>query len=246
MGSKNRILSKINKKELGKIFTLRSLNEPLTRTNYRAIAKLLNEEKIQKVKGLKGCYFRPKRGVLGLIQPTESNIINCITEEGRKGYISGLLLYNQLKLTTQIPRIITVTLCKSTFATPRIAKVQEIEIKYKRSRVAVKENIEELQWLDILKNINKIPGTTPNSVIKTFKNTIKNKKLKKRKLLRLSQYYPPRVRALTGAVIENYCKKDQLKENINKIKSNLIKSGSIYKIRIDNQILPNKETWNID
>jgi hypothetical protein len=95
--------------------------------------------------------------------------------------------------------------------------------------------------LDFLKYINKAPDVSIEAVLTTVKQEIlKLENSKQKKLISLAKEYPPKVRALLGALLQSMGKWDfafTLKETLNPLSS--------YKLNIDASILPNKEKWRI-
>ena len=62
-----------------------------------------------------------------------------------------------------------------------------------------------------------------------------------KKLMKLSTNYPPRIRALLGALIEIEFKSS----NIKNFKKRITSKGSFYKAPIKARDLPNSRSWNI-
>ena len=97
------------------------------------------------------------------------------------------------------------------------------------------------QILDALKDIKKIPATTPENAFIYLRNIIK--KEDKNNQLKLANYalnYTPRTRALLGAILKEiglYKEAFMLKETLNSLTK--------YKIEISNTTLPSKKYWNI-
>jgi hypothetical protein len=98
-----------------------------------------------------------------------------------------------------------------------------------------------VQILDALKDIKKIPATTPENAFISLRNIIQ--KESRANQIKLSEYamkYTPRTRALTGAVLKGIGLWEQsflLKETLN--------PTTKYKIGITIDTLPSKKYWNI-
>jgi hypothetical protein len=119
----------------------------------------------------------------------------------RVGYVTGYVLYNQLSLTTQMASTTKI-------ATNRNLKKINIGWLKTNSVKAYAEVTEEnyplLGILDALKDIKSIPDSSASNAIKILMPKIKV--LKKNDIENLIKYalqYPPRVRALLGAILEN-------------------------------------------
>jgi predicted transcriptional regulator of viral defense system len=74
----------------------------------KAISRMVSEKRLERLS--KGKFYVPKKGVLGLRKPSDAELVRSVLyKNGRVcGYVTGLSLYNQLGLTTQMPRTITV------------------------------------------------------------------------------------------------------------------------------------------
>lgn len=106
----------------------------------------------------KGKFYVPKKGLLGLRKPSDSELLrSMLYKDGRlRGYITGLSLFNQLGLTTQVPRTVTLAINggrqEKEFGT--------IKVKTQVTRVPVEErDVPLLQYLDALKEVKSIPDS---------------------------------------------------------------------------------------
>ena len=119
----------------------------------------------------------------------------------RIAYITGTSLYNRLGLTTQIPTIIKIA-SRDKRITVSNGTVKASPVK---SYVSVTDsNFHLLELLDVLKDFKKIPDLDKNSGIKIISKKIKELNPKEIKLLiKYGLAYPPRVRALLGALLED-------------------------------------------
>ncbi|HRH63049.1 MAG TPA: DUF6088 family protein [Bacteroidia bacterium] len=212
-------------------------------TNFFTAAKAL--ERLQK-KGVikrvsKGLYYKPEMSIFGAMPPNYSSILqNYLYKDNKRvGYVTGYELYNQLNLTTQIA-------FKTKVATNRSRKKIDIgwlKVSSVKSYVEPTENNYQLLGiLDALKDIKSIPDTSATQAIKILIPKIKvfeNQDIKN--LIRYALHYPPRVRALLGAIIETtFIKKfelDSLKKSLN--------PSTTYKLGIINSDLPTAQNWNI-
>jgi hypothetical protein len=121
-------------------------------------------------------------------------------------------------------------------------KTKNLTIEFSPSKVKISTaNVPLLKLLDLLKYINKAPDVSIEAVLTTVKQEIlKLENSKQKKLISLAKEYPPKVRALLGALLQSMGKWDfafTLKETLNPLSS--------YKLNIDASILPNKEKWRI-
>ncbi|QCR25250.1 hypothetical protein C1N53_22275 (plasmid) [Pontibacter sp. SGAir0037] len=203
-----------------------------------ALSRLVRQGVINRL--AKGRYYKPKETLFGKVKPSEKEIIKSLsTSKGKvKGYESGLGLYNQLGLTTQVPREVTLVTRKQR----RVTSVGKTKIRYVQSPTSFKESdIDKLQILDALRGYKKIPDRNNKKTILILLEYIR--KLTERdtsRLIELALDYNPATRALLGALLEQlgYAKEaDRLKQSLNPLTK--------YKLGISESILPNRKDWNI-
>ncbi len=238
------IVEKIEKQidniESGKTFTYKDLN--IKKEEYSAASKsierLIKKEIIKRIST--GIFYKPKKTVFGELKPDEEKIITpYLFKNGKRiAYITGLLLYNKMGLTTQIPKEISIASNKKRIY---ISK-GNIKAKAVKSYVEVtNENYKLLEFLDALKDFKKIPDLDKKSAISIFSRKISeldNKQVKK--LIEIALEYPPRVRAFLGALLEN------IDINIDiKMLDDSLNPFSEYELGLTKDILPTVEKWNI-
>ncbi|WP_299760942.1 DUF6088 family protein [uncultured Pontibacter sp.] len=203
-----------------------------------ALSRLAKQGVINRL--AKGRYYKPKETVFGKVKPSEKEIIKSLsTSKGKvKGYESGLGLYNQLGLTTQVPQVVTLITRKQR----RVANIGKTKIRYVQSPTNFKESdIDKLQILDALRGFKKIPDRNNERTILMMLEYIE--KLAERdtdRLIELALDYNPATRALLGALLEQlgYAQEaDRLRESLNPLTK--------YKLGIRDSILPNRKDWNI-
>jgi len=189
----------------------------------KTMSRLLKAGEIKRIS--KGQFYRPKQGILSELKPSDTELLKTLLYKDGKltGYITGLALYNELGLTTQVPRIITIATegarQKKDFGTIR-AKLIESTAPITRS------NLRLLQYLDVLKTIDKIPDTNINNSLFNIKKIV-------------TKYYKPRVIALTGLILET-----NGQDNAGDLKASL-NPLSQYKIGLDKKQWPEMGKWNI-
>lgn len=97
-------------------------------------------------------------------------------------------------------------------------------------------------FLDALKDIRKIPDTTAQNSVRIL--SAKIAKMDEKEIARMIKYalmYPPRVRALLGAILENMGKPD----NITTPLLNSINPLTKIDLGLSEVDLPTVENWNI-
>ena len=240
MNIAEKIEKQIDNIESGKTFTYKDLN--IKKEEYSAASKsierLIKKEIIKRIST--GVFFKPKKTVFGELKPDEEKIITpYLFKNGKRiAYITGLLLYNKMGLTTQIPKEISIASNKKRIY---ISK-GNIKAKAVKSYVEVtNENYKLLEFLDALKDFKKIPDLDKKSAISILSRKISeldNKQVKK--IIEIALEYPPRVRAFLGALLENI----DIKIDI-KMLDDSLNPLSEYELGLTKDILPTVEKWNI-
>lgn len=199
------------------------------------LSRLYKKGILQKLS--RGRFYKPKKGMFGEIKPNEEQIIQSYQKQAN-GYETGLMAFNRLGLTTQIPSLIEI----ATDMTPRTLIIGSTTIKLvraKRSNVNTDKRI--LQILDALRQIKKIPDTTPSETILALKKVIAQ--LPKEQIESISTIcldYTPRTIALLGAILEDIGQKKytlNLKKRLN--------PTSYYKLALANETLLSAKNWKI-
>jgi len=240
MSVAKKIEETINSIENGKIFTYKDLNikkEEYSATS-KSIERLIKKGIIKRIST--GVFYKPKQTVFGELKPDEEEVIMpYLFKNGKRiAYITGLLLYNKMGLTTQIPKEISIASNKKRIY---ISK-GNIKANAVKSYVEVtSQNYKFLELLDALKDFKKIPNLNKKSAIRILTNKIlelDNKQIKE--LIKIAIEYPPRVRAFLGALLENIFKNrnlETLDDSLNPL--------SKYKLGLTKEILPTVDKWNI-
>lgn len=204
----------------------------------KTLNRMVASGKISKLS--KGKYYKPEKTVFGDLAPPQYQVVKDLLEDDGKviGYLTGLSIYSQLGLTTQISNTI------------QIGK-NEVRPSFKRERYTIsfvhqrniitKGNISLLQLLDAMRYVKKIPDTSIVSACKRFIALIKEQSDDDIKtMIRLAQKYPPATRALFGAILEETGKNallEVVRDSLNPITK--------YKMKGIGTVLSTAENWNI-
>lgn len=241
ISNSNRISNTINRYLPGNIFTYADFNVP--KQKKLALAKSLSrlEKKGEIVRMEKGKYYRPRETTFGNLKPDVDQTIKILTKKDDKttGYPTGVTVYNQMGLTSQMANIIII-------ATPNLQPAKEVNgyrVKFSKRDFEIEENdVPLLQLLDALKDIKKIPDTSPDEAIKVIISKLQNLSvLKMKRFAKLALNYNAATRALVGALIEKYFKGISV--------FSLYKSLNVlskYELKISVKLLPNQAKWNIE
>lgn len=146
-----------NYKENEPIFLADLQVDGMTRTNVRQqIKKLTDTGKVKRFDN--GIYFLPKKTIFKSgSQLAPEKVLECKylrDKDERCGYVSGLMFFNQMGLTTQVPMMYEVVSNKATndYRETSLAKSRVI---VRKPKVPVTEkNYKDLQFLDILKDVD--------------------------------------------------------------------------------------------
>lgn len=206
----------------------------------KALNRMAKSGEINKLS--KGKFYKPKKSKFGALEPSHEQIVKDLLEKDSKltGYLTGLSIYNQLGLTSQNSYIIEIG--KNTPKTTLTRGIFKVKFVLQKNKIT-KANIYQLQLLDSLKNIKKIPDTTNQDAIKRLKSLIKGLEQSAIELLiTLSLKYPPSTRALLGAVLEdlkfNHSSLLKLRNSLNSI--------SIYKNYSIASVIKSATKWGVE
>lgn len=232
---------KIKKQVKGKTFGYSDLG--IEKEEYLTAAKVL--ERLQK-KGVikkisKGQFYKPEQTVFGELKPDYSEQLKqYLFKNGKRiAYETGTSLYNRLGLTTQVAFRIKIASRSNRISINRGALKADAVKSYAE---VTDKNYEFLGFLDAIKDIKKIPDSKVNISVKIL--TDKIIKLSDKKNIKMVQYallYPPRVRALLGAILENINSKvttQKLKNSLNPLTK--------FKLGLKQSDLATIDNWNIE
>ena len=204
----------------------------------KAIERLIKKGTIQRAST--GLFYKSKITAFGNLKPNEEALLKPYLFEGKEriAYVTGTALFNRLGLTTQVPKNIRVA-CRGKRIITKVGSLQIMPVKSYTE--VTNQNYFLLELLDILKDFKTIPDTENNQVIKFVVQKFKKlSKKEQEKLIEIALKYPPRVRSLTGAILNMFNPKEpiiQLKKSINPL--------TVFEYGLDKKVLPNMEYWNI-
>ncbi len=214
----------------------------ISKEAYQTAAKALERMQTQGIikKLSKGVFYKPKQTIFGALKPDYNEQLRpYLFKNGKRiAYETGFSLYNRMGLTTQMAFRIKLASQRKRISINRGAlKVDAI----KSYAEVTDANFELLGFLDAIKDIKRIPDCSVSQATKIISSKIS--KLSDRQITELIQYallYPPRVRALVGAMLENLktnANTANLKESLNPL--------TTIKLGLKETDLPNLKNWNI-
>ncbi|MGC1632451.1 MAG: DUF6088 family protein, partial [Gelidibacter sp.] len=150
------IRTKVARIDAGEVFTYATLAIPQGEFSAaaKALSRMVSSGAIKRYKN--GMYYKAKQTVFGELKPREDELLkNYLFENGKQiAYITGIRLYNQLGLTTQVPNVVRLASRDKEIKT----KVGNLIIKPAKSYAPVtKMNVPLLQLLDVMKDFKNIP-----------------------------------------------------------------------------------------
>ena len=194
------VREQLRKLPSGAVITLDDFNNLNTSRAALAMAltRLTKEGEVRRLR--RGLYLKPKTSRFGELPPTSDAMIAGLGLRGKKSYTSGLLAFNKLGLTTQVPNVLTLRGGSSNSS----FKIDgtKFEIKAGRSPKS-KRDIPLMMILDSLREIKSIPDANLIESIQILKKKISEiSKDQKVRLVSLSLVDKPMVRALLGAILD--------------------------------------------
>lgn len=199
------------------------------------LSRLYKKGVVKKVS--KGKFYKPKQRAFGEVGPNSQEKLSKFID-ATQSYETGFNSFRQLGLTTQLSKTTTIALNKPY----RKLQIDNLRIQLIPKRVDAKEDeIYLVQMLDALKDIKKIPATTPSKAFAHLKEIIsKESKENQNKLTQFAKSYTPRTRALLGAILKELGNLNcayELKSTLNPLTK--------YKIDLDNSVVQQKAYWGI-
>lgn len=209
-------------------------------TAAKALERFRKEGLIKKVS--KGVFYKPEQTVFGELKPDYSELLRpYLFENGKRvAYETGTSLYNRLGLTTQLAyRVKIASRSKRININSGALKADAV----KSYAEVTDNNYEMLGLLDAFKDIKRIPDCPVSRAISRLSAIVKELNERQTELLiKYALNYPPRVRALLGAILEkngiSMKGLEKLKESLNPL--------TIIKIGINESDLPVKSKWHIE
>lgn len=235
-----KINQKISKLPVGTIFKYQQLG--ISRNEYGAAAKAVERLIAKKIikRMATGVFYKPRVTVFGELKPSEDERLRPYLFNGKKriAYVTGTALYNRMGLTTQVPKDIRVASKMKEIRT----RIGNINVRRVKSYVDItNENYNLLELLDAIKDFRQIPDLDKKGAVKQLIAALTS--LDEKMLLQLARYaldYPPRTRALLGALLEKALTNldlAQLRQSLNPL--------TVYDLQITPDILPTAAEWNI-
>ena len=214
------------------VFTYRDLGLPpeSSANVIRKLNRMADSGVIQRLS--KGRFYKPKQTMFGSLKPSQQEVVKDLLEKNGKiiGYLTGVSIFGQLGLTTQISNIIEIGVKGKKNNTRRgMYSIRFVQ----QANLITKSNIPLLQLLDSIKSIKQIPDSTPDSSYNRIREIIKFLDEKSLDLMiKLAMKYNPMTRAIVGAIIEELYGEERariLRDTLNPI--------TVYKVGLTKKVL---------
>jgi hypothetical protein len=234
------VIYKINRFKNGYIFTYNDFDIPVEKGDAlkKSLSRLVASGKIVRLS--KGQFYKPEISQFGTLRPTEYQVVKDLLEVDNKviGYLTGLSIFNELGLTTQVSNTIQI----GTNIEKNIKKRGKYIIRFLRQRNTItKENIYLLQILDSIRLIKKIPDTSTKNSVKRLGYILQALSKEDSKILcKLVLKYNPGTRALTGAILDQVDPSNETNMLLDSIKVT-----TTFKFNIPDEVLKNKQKWRV-
>ncbi len=214
------------------VFTYRDLGLP-PESSANVIRKLNRMADMGVIQRLsKGRFYKPKQTMFGNLKPSQQEVVKDLLEKDGKiiGYLTGVSIFGQLGLTTQISNIIEIGVIGKKNNTRRgMYSIRFIQ----QANLITKSNIPLLQLLDSIKSIKRIPDSTPDSSYNRIREIIKSLDEKNLdSMIKLAMKYNPMTRAIVGAIIEDLFGEERariLRDTLNPI--------TVYKVGLTKKVV---------
>lgn len=195
------IANLINRFAKGYVFTASSFKGEVNSPDAvrKALNRMADAGKIVRLS--KGRFYKPEQSPFGVLPPGPDEVVKDLLESGGRvmGYLTGLSVYNRLKLSTQVGRVIQIG--RNEVRPPLRRGVYRIVFLKQKNRITP-ENIPLLQLLDCIRLVKKIPGTSVEDACVRLRALVAERtEDDRRTLVRLAIKYPPSTRALLGALL---------------------------------------------
>lgn len=239
MKSTDAIPKRIEAIGAGVIFGYSDLDFPpeMQAATAKALSRMVAEGKLRKVG--KGKFYMPVISRLGEMPPMIEQLTkDLIFKDGKRiGYITGTPAFSQMGLTTQVSSKIIIGAAR--YRRPLKRGGYGISFTIQPNEIT-DYSVPLLRILDALKYIRKIPAATPDDIVRNIQEQLKNlSETERTSLINYAENYPPSVRALMGAMLENIGYYHYgIKRSLNPFTG--------YKLDISANLLPNKSNWNIE
>jgi len=228
------IRSKVEKASADRLWTFRDFRAFPGSAVAMTLSRLARKGVVRRLR--KGVYYRPKKTRFGELKPDAVRVVSTVLDsKGVDWRPSGLAAWNALGLTTQISGVPTLAVARRVSV-----EAPETAVRLRVVPTVHALSAEERAALDALRDLRRIPDTTPEATIRRLVDLCRAGRLAFARMTRAAHREPPRVRALLG-LIGTLLREDsgalaKLKESLNPI--------TTFKLGLAGHF-PEAANWNI-
>jgi len=197
----------IDRMKPGKLFAYQDISTYAEHSDAVVKAISRNSKKLGLVKIKKGLFYKSEIGRFGPMAPKDNDVINYFTSRNNRtvGYVTGPALYYRWGLTTQIPAEVNIATSTDKREKANLSGFRIVTTPSRFKKVT-KKNIQVLQFLDVLKNIDRIPDAKTEDVASKLAERLK--KFPSDRITEMEKIaveaYTERTKALLGSFLETY------------------------------------------
>ncbi len=231
-----RVLRLVERGSPDKVWTYEDFRSMPVMAVAAALSRLTKEGVLRRVR--KGVYYLPRETRFGDTYPDPPRVAAAVLK--RRGIAwkpSGPAAYNGLGLTTQVSPRVTLDVDRG-IRSLRVGS--DARLTFRLAPTVRTLDARERAVLDALRDLRKIPDTSPSEVVRRISDLFATKRLSFNHVALHSLKEPPRVRALLGAIGGNLGGKRAI---LNKLKKSLNPTTS-FRLGIS-EVLPTARDWHI-
>lgn len=203
----------------------------------KALNRMVASGKIVKLS--RGRFYKQEITPFGELQPSQKQVVKDLLEKDGKtiGYLTGLSIYNELGLSTQVSNVIQIGRSSNS---PELKRGKYTVRFIRQKNIITQDNIPQLQLLDALRFIKSIPDSgLERSLTRCIALIFELDNEQIRNIVRLAKKYPPSTRALLGSILEVLGLVDvaePLRASLNPV--------TTYRLSNVTELLPTSKDWN--
>lgn len=239
----HKVYRRIQNKGADTLWTFADFADLPTMSVAATLSRLSKQGTLERVR--RGVYYFPKTSTFGKSRPDPEKVTEAILRiNGTRTVKSGSSQFSRLGLTTQVSGALTLS------ADRRVDQknVMGIPVRVRHRRLAEQKEItpDERTVLDALRDIHRIPDTTPDQVLDRLGTLLEQKKIDFSRLARFALAEPPRVRALLGALGDGLSHRKPATEKTLMSLRKTLNGLSKYRIPGLATALPTAKSWGIE
>ena len=177
---------------------------------YQVLSRMCKTGEIIRIS--KGIYCRPKVSKFGMVPPSEKELVQSFTEN-EQGVVVGYTLYNELKLTTQVPKRVYVYSSLPEEQCRQIGNVvlQKHDVKF------TPEVCSFVRMMDVLQHYGQIQELNRKQFLEVCSEFVEQYNVRTADYVLTNMHYPKRTLAFMREVLDYYGKKHTLDRRLSSL-----------------------------